>query len=849
MRLLAFPSSLVSRDGAELQAPRACSGTPSEATHMLRTAKEEPALLTSDLDVGADAPLVSGGRTRTGASHGRPLNEGPVRAPDNRSAVAVTSDTAPSTSKEPASTAGAPARQAAAQPRRSTLAGAAMRFTSGRGKLGTDRGMPTGQQRHLEDLLQVCHEKEKPKDSPPPFDRIALVAGAALLALILPVVLFALYQGHIPDGRVADLCGTADCIEHVHTLGIDTGRNISPCRCFGRFVCAGWSNDFRHVSGSVTEQAILDWLATIVKLSFGDFDHQAVTNEPLNMMRQCMSSTTDEENAVRMLTAFASKRSFAWPTPGEPEEIVDYGRALEVILELSVVWALPLWFHVHLLPAAPSARLLRDRAVLLRPSTPSLFGRFTHETISKYQDGYSIYTKFLMDTVFALRPPSKSFAAFLSTRSGRLQEQIFHELTTAIDNRLPQPRLVEIRSMPKLVRNLSARDWVRALRSVFGSRAEDITENDVILATNHGLIKAVDSVFFSNTAQDIYYHTIWWFVESLGTTISSVLRLSVNNIPEGAYFQRAICFNYADTTYNVLLASINKAMLSTKAQLAITSRLDHIRSVVVEKLRTCSKLNAETRRALSSVVEGMSTVIWPEDDFGRPGGFEQYFGKPYNGSNGGFFATWEWSRLQMYNRDGQPAVATSDYVAASEIFAFAGYKLTSYNPVLNVLSVSVAALRPPFYYGEATSAMFYGGLGFVYAEGIFRAVDMIAHLWNGGTTMVPSESGPTWAFWNTSWCSGVRVAQFTFPWLPALDAAYASYLRFKDEGSDLRLKGLSEYTPAQVFFATFCHCRCWTDTFKRKDSEVCTDATRDFAPFAEAFSCPTDATAKQCAYV
>ncbi|KAL1414391.1 hypothetical protein MTO96_007534 [Rhipicephalus appendiculatus] len=290
-------------------------------------------------------------------------------------------------------------------------------------------------------------------------------------------------------------------------------------------------------------------------------------------------------------------------------------------------------------------------------------------------------------------------------------------------------------------------------------------------------------------------------------------------------------------------------MLSTEARLAIRDRLDNIRTVVVEKLHAYSKLNAEMRRALSAVVESMSTVIWPEDDFGRSGGFEQYFGKPYNGSNGGFFAEWEWSRLQMLNRDSATAVRVGDYVAASEVFALVGRALTSYNPVLNVISISVAALRPPFYYGEATSAMFYGGLGFIYAEGIFRAVDMMSHLLNGGTVMAPSESPVTWAFWNASWCSDVQEAERTFPFLPALDVAYTAYLRFKDEASDLPLKGLREYSPTQVFFATFCHGTCWTDSSKRKFSKVCTDVTKNFGPFKESFSCATDATAEMCAYV
>ncbi|KAH8028831.1 hypothetical protein HPB51_019917 [Rhipicephalus microplus] len=102
-------------------------------------------------------------------------------------------------------------------------------------------------------------------------------------------------------------------------------------------------------------------------------------------------------------------------------------------------------------------------------------------------------------------------------------------------------------------------------------------------------------------------------------------------------------------------------------------------------------------------------------------------------------------------------------------------------------------------------------------KGIFRAVDMMAHLLKGSTVMASSEAGVTWSLWNASWCLDVQEAERTFPFLPALDVAYTAYLRFKDEASDLRLKGLSDYSPAQVFFATFCHGTCQCGLFQEEE--------------------------------
>ncbi|XP_065301222.2 endothelin-converting enzyme 2-like isoform X2 [Dermacentor albipictus] len=818
--------------------------TPSSASTSTTqtTSKEEPAESTPGMAATVDAPVSSGRRPHSGGTHGRPLAEGPVPgAPHNGGTLAkpVRSSSAPvpSTSKEPADTAEASARTVSAQPPRSTLSRATLGFTSARGSHDISAGPRRLTELHrLEDLLEVPPETGK-QDAVRPWTNRILLSVAALLVVILTLVVFALYRVRKVNGEEHDLCSTLDCIEHVRALNIDTGRSPPPCEDFAGFICPGWTDTYRHVNGSVREQVVLEWIATIEKLSLSDFDRQAVINRPLSMMRKCMATASDGDNAMRMMIAFVSERSFAWPTQNDTERIVDYGRALKVILELSVVWALPLWFRVRLLPAAASAHLQRDRAIVLSPSTPPLLWHFIHQAISKYEDAYSIYTGFFMNTLFELRPLSESFAIFLKNRSAAVQAQVFRELTAAFYAPNSHPRLVEIRTLPKLVRELNANDWVRALGSVYGVGA-NITASDLVLATNDGLIKATRAIFSSNTAQDIFFHTIWWFVQSVGAMVNTRLLVSMGSIPEGAYFRRLLCFHEVDTTYNALLASINKAMLSTSERLAITSRLDKIRSVAVEKLRAYSKLSAETRQALAAAVESMSTVIWPEDDFGRPGGFEQYYGEPYRSGEGGFYGEWEWSRWQMYNRSAK-AAGGEYYVAASEAFSIEAPTLTTYNPVRNVISIGVAALSPPFYYRDATSAVFYAGLGFLYADGIFRAVNAMAHLLNGSGSMNPTDSAVTTSeFQNASCCADSSEDSITFPHLSALDVAYTAYTRFRDEASDLRLKGLPQYSPAQVFFATFCHCTCWTNDFKKKYSLVCYNAVKNFDPFAQAFSCP-----------
>ncbi|XP_077524133.1 uncharacterized protein LOC144135296 [Amblyomma americanum] len=364
------------------------------------------------------------------------------------------------------------------------------------------------------------------------------------------------------------------------------------------------------------------------------------------------------------------------------------------------------------------------------------------------------------------------------------------------------------------------------------------------------MLKAADSIFNAFTAQDVFFHTIWWFVQSVGAATSNKLFLTLNEHPSGKYFQRIICFDHVSTTYNALLASIHKTLLSPPERLSIVGLLENVRAVALEKLRSYATLNATTRKVLAVVLENMSTVLWPDDDFGRPGGFQQFYGKPYRGKDG-FFGEWRWSRLQIQNRS-KTLFTSKEYVAAAEVYSFVDNRLVSYNPILNTMSVSMAALRPPFYYKDGTSAMTYAGLGYIYAQEIFEALDMLTHLFNGGTVMKPTDAPDTAAFWNASWCPASINNRFTYPELPALDVAYTAYVKFKDGASDLPLKGLPHFRPEKIFFATFCHCSCYFDPSKRvKVSQVCKAAAQNFDPFSSAFSCPAGSEmnkSPKCAY-
>ncbi|KAK8762013.1 hypothetical protein V5799_026719, partial [Amblyomma americanum] len=293
----------------------------------------------------------------------------------------------------------------------------------------------------LEDDCFTSHRKQV-RSLVPDMNAVAISLVTLLSVATLVLVLF-LLPGSRRKGGEIKVCGTPGCVEHAQALGIDTSRSPSACEDFSAFICPGWKIGDEDVVATVYSQAILISIISLEKMSPNAYEREAVVNRPLSMMRECMHRSSDDADGVMSLLELVNGTNFAWPTledeHGPP--ITDYSRPLRLILELSVLWAVPLWFRVWVLPA--KTPLQRRRAIVLSPSTLPAIWRGLHETLLLYEDAYSIYLSYFNASIFRYRPPSESFEFFLRTGVS-VQTHVLSHLSTAFHDTYKQPRLVEI---------------------------------------------------------------------------------------------------------------------------------------------------------------------------------------------------------------------------------------------------------------------------------------------------------------------------------------------------------------------------------------------------------------------
>ncbi|XP_075547486.1 neprilysin-like [Dermacentor variabilis] len=659
---------------------------------------------------------------------------------------------------------------------------------------------------------------------------LCTAAGSLLLGLLM----YGIFSGDNP--RAVKVCGNNDCVDHVATLSLaDNEDFVSPCQNFAQFVCSGVKNKYSSLANSVVTQSILHQTDQIIRHHV----NHSIFNRPSEMIRRCLDANSRDDGTLKYFVDFLRDKSFAWPTLGETDAFPDansrnYSQPLKILLDLAVTWAMPVWFRCDLL----FRRERSGRALRLATSPIGRVGKIFHEIVVS-TNLYATYVEFIASILFTLRKPTPAFASFVR-HSKSMHEEIYNNLSITLTNSIFDAKKVLLWEVPSFVAGLTVNDWQRALRTVYNVHPP-ISRDDVVFVTNHRLLVVMGTLFENYTPQEIAFHVVWWFAQMACILSSSALFNAISSVRLGSHLHSAYCTTLAKVFYNILLAAAAKADTSIQDQMRITNYFENVKTVAVEKLGCMTNIENLTNDAFQSMLMQTETVLWPNGSLASPEGLQRHYGPAHNGSNGFIGEVIATVGFQ------QRFIGTYEGSVATKIFFPTFERLTSYDPVQNVISVATGMLGPPFYYSSGTSAMIYGGLGFLYAMEVVIALNSISALIYDNLTSTPIQSLDG-SLWVPSSCEN---RDLLFPEQPALALAHAAYLRFRDADSDLPLKGLS-YSPEQIFFISFCHATCLFYPNNTHFSPACNEAVKNFAPFSRAFSCPKGSEmnpAMKCGYL
>ncbi|KAH7940964.1 hypothetical protein HPB49_008436 [Dermacentor silvarum] len=644
--------------------------------------------------------------------------------------------------------------------------------------------------------------------------KFVAIMGALFVASFVLVLGALSILGRTRGASPRRLCLTDDCSAHRSLLSVFLNSSVDPCQDFDAYVCPQSGASFTEAPAVGITRSTLSlmrwrWLNGLRKLLERGKERLLVGGRKALFMYTSCIAQEKEASTRDAVTLFMDRLNLR-----RPIEPTHNGHAFGVLLDLAFNWNAPLWFQVSLLPRDayhPRRRLLVSPNPLMAEWQETLAGL---RSVRDYRERWSERQGLL---------PNDSVVA----RSYGMTVNIFRTFLNHSADGAPWQFFLEDAS-----KYVTFSEDMALLLNEHIRPKQKFSERDVMVFEETGLLKAVNLCFALYDDSELLDHIHWLFAETYGS-IADPYRLSVSL--RGDDSQRAkrrpyYCAAAVEASYQLLVNALFAVTRFTpRERKFLVDLLSKVNEEAVNLLRHADWFDWRTKSKALAKFERIRTVLWPREDLLKDAGIAGVYDDfpDYASSFGAF---WVDTRRAMSNFQAEHGSSAGiELTSAPSSYVL---PLVRYTHVLNTAFVSMGALGRPLYYSSGTRAMMYGGLGYQYAQQIVRALDSFGVTVDEHGDRVESWLSPTSAvgFDKRVSCLGSADGDI-FPEVPALEVAYATYVRAAAEvkGEPSLFVNVSE---AQIFFITMCIAMC-----RLPKARNCNKAVMAFRPFADAFGC------------
>ncbi|KAL1423791.1 hypothetical protein MTO96_003711 [Rhipicephalus appendiculatus] len=645
---------------------------------------------------------------------------------------------------------------------------------------------------------------------------IAFVVGAAL------ILVYWLGSGNRAEEDL--FCESDDCRHHEALIGERLNRSIDPCADFSAFVCSAWmaSSVYREGSLSTQQDVVGTWSVRFDSLLSPRQVLAEASKKALGMLELCQNRPNETvASGIQALRKFMDERSLSWPIQPNPNV-----HPIGVLLDLDLNWAMALWFHVRLLPMQSGGK----RAMVVSPAA-SITKQFKFHRKLVYSGAFFDYWR---NHYELLAPPGAVPATETeSKREEKVQTFVLQELLEA--SRALSVTQILLKDIEKNVTKISLKEWIHFLNKNLQMHPE-VTGEDRIIVTHDMLLYSIDKITTTHENSEIVQNIAWLFLLAVGPIADFALLEpsgeSVASAPrdrkEVSAERAAFCAAQVEWTYRFLIISLyTLANFPSDERKKLDARLRIIREAALDKVATATRVDRLSKRRAQEKLNATLTVLWPPENLIDESSISiMYADFPKTDNN---FATL-WLRLRESFHNISKNKMYDDALHMPHNLAL---PLLDYDYILNTIRISVQALSAPVFYAHGTRAMFYGGLGFLYASQLVRALDRHGLRINGSGHITGLWLSSAWrhAVNDVDKCLGGYVSHF--PEIPALEVSYDALERALGQGSDSHQRLHDGFTERQLFFVTLCFLMC---SRPGADSTGdCNKAVMNFPPFARNF--------------
>ncbi|XP_072145068.1 neprilysin-like [Dermacentor andersoni] len=630
-----------------------------------------------------------------------------------------------------------------------------------------------------------------------------------------------------PIAVASNLCRTKDCDQHAMLLTSRLDPKLDPCEDFAAFVCSAWraSRTHREQARSVIDDLRFTWYDRFDNTLRRGALSLTAARKPRAMYTMCRHYFPANLSQMALIFNHIKQYNMQWPKP--PTKPQD---PLSMLVLLSYKWELHFWITVNMLESSLSGK----RRILVRPGLYLSILLNQHETVAQcYVQYWKQYLVFLYPNV-STRPNVNEKVV---NEVLRIEEDVLNSLQAMAASPRKSPALFSFGKVRAYVPNASVTLWRQAFQRGM-SLQPALTDDDEIAVSDVSYIRTVSELLAKYSVVQLNMHITWLALQYYAPVADySVLVGYYGSREKAKEYLPVYCAHKTEAAYKVLVQALGfHARFTDQDRTAIDAGFQSLMSTAVGKINSARWMGDEQRARAVDKVASIRMALWPPQSLLDNDMLERLYANfPEKAPS---FAQYWIQALQAAARMNRtPEFSEALLLLGSHFSTYADYDYIS-----NVVQVAMGAVAKPAYYSHGTKGMLYGGLLFLVALQLVRAIDDEGIRWapNGIALDDSTFSAPALeAYRARSQCQhGADDSGSAFPDVPALEIAYSALeeSRFRNESEPT---ALSEDLPElKVFFMTLCYMACASPGGRNSIAADCNKVVRNSWAFADEFRCP-----------
>ncbi|KAH6925833.1 hypothetical protein HPB50_010819 [Hyalomma asiaticum] len=658
---------------------------------------------------------------------------------------------------------------------------------------------------------------------------ITAIFVACLLAIIAVSAAFYFRKWKRMHQNAVVVCNTEDCRKHAALLTENLDEKLDPCYDFAAYVCSAARNltRFRKDVKSVSDGMQFEWYEEFEDTLRSGIGRFPIGRKAVAMYTKCLTYENDAPQTDIFLQYFRNN-GLDWP---ELPPIV-FPPLIAIVL-LGYTWPVPLWVHVAVQNVSAKSGAPRRR-ILLKP------GAYIPIMLEQHRaaEASFAYTRYWQQFLIQLYPDAASRPALHEDDVDKIREvekDVLNSLNSVFSSRNPKPVVVTFRELPNLVPNTSTADWVQGFQIPLALEPE-LNEDDEIAVSHTDLLKVIVELLAKYDDQKLSKHITWLLVQYYAPMASySLLVAKYADERKAKANLRSFCARHVEGMFRVLTVALSVvSRIAPADRHIIDDGYDGLLAAALDRVTVSNWMDEASKMSVSEKLKAVKREIWPPDAVMKNSTLDSMY-SGFIEKAGSLVEFWVNNSDALHQVDKTQAYLETTRLRWNNLPGYA-----SYNYILNAIDLSMSTMAEPAYYREGTPAMLHGGLLFIMANQLVRAMDETGLRWTVGETETDSivSSHTLKELAKMKRCLTDQGTPSPFPEIPASEIAYNALKKAHEKSGSGNVRLREDLSEDKVYFMTLCYMFCESTGHLNPLAPDCNKVARNSASFAKAFGCP-----------